>query len=805
MVLKGQGKRNLIFYMVLGAGVASFLAVLFVMVFSGVDSGKVRCYDDEYRAILEEVYPNIECEKGDVITEFREFEKEQSIVTYAQIGEQIAKANDKYVFIPQCKETVVIAIDRDLTSDNVQGYRELFDSGKDISLFLGKLTALDVWGYEEANHIYASLAFGLYGEYDIKALAKDLDVLEDNGKFFVNERKPFMIMTDRQAVALKKQGQNIDIVLPSDGTHTFVRGILTSKDMETDTVLLQEKLVKNGYMTMENQADWAYYPSVDCYSVAKEVSDVASYHKAIASVGKIIRRSVFDTKRYGCAINTDRAIVFVILSSLIIVYIATLDKRVKQNDIKVAIMFSGFAQIGLMSSYVLRMMLYGVANTLLWYAYYLFFGILSMSFLYIALNVGMSKTTAKREKIKNVGYYIYLAMTSIWLLFIMTNDLHLQVFDNIYKASGVENYSYNWGYYVTCVVIYLPVVFSIATLINKARKSPRKFAMIYPCVAVVALFVHGVLYVLNVPICRDLDIAFATTFYSWLIMESCLRTGLIPTNVGYNKLFGKSKLKMQIVTSNGRVVNSYVSDANRSDTLEIRNELQGGEFVYYKDIKEINSIKNQLASTIDRLKKNNEMLKKENKIKQELAKTVATEQIYLQINEIIRQDKRVIAKLLKEMETATSKADYIARINILATGIKRKSMLKIDSVSGQVLDAGVLHSSIDEIRHLVKNTNLKFSSICRLKNALPSSDSILEIYTIYLKMIDNALLKGARFVFVQLLEEADIFALSFTVDKQILADTEIENLKNNTKVTIKQSRWEENSVVQLSLRKGGEA
>ncbi len=770
-------------------------SLLFVIVFLSAlllvslphNDEKIYCLDDETRMLLQEVYPELEFESINN-SSLSYFENGKSIVTNKENAQQIIEANDNYVFIPQYKETVIIAIDRDLTDEYISDFNDLFT--KEASFFLGDKTALNVWG-NDSFAIYLSLAYGLYGHYDIKSLAKEFDILEEKGSLFINEDKPFMVMTDRQAVSLIKEGRNLEIVVPSCGTHTFVYGILTNKNIKTNDTILNKELIENGYMTRDNAKD-SYYPSIDEYSNASEVVDINAYNDCISNCGKIIRRDVFDTKRFGCANNSERGVIFVVLSSLVVVYMMSLGQRVQQINIRNAIKITNVAQIGLMGTFVIRMMFNGdfVLSTMLWYLYYVFFGLLSLSFFYIALNIGRHKNN-RYKKI----FLVYSISIAICILLVLTNNLHEQVFNFIYIDNGQERYDYNWGYYLTACIIYIPVFVSIVIMIYKAHKSPRKFAMVFPCLAVVFLLTYGILYILNISLGRDLDIAFGATIFSLLIMESCLLTGLVPINVGYNKLFKESKLKMQIKSNNEL---PFIDYNNESDDVEVViNKLPSGEFLYYKDIKEINNVKKQIASAVSKLQDNNDKLLREQEIKKELAKTTALEETYRQINEIIKEDKLIIIKLLEEMEKSIDKETYIARINILAVGIKRKSMLKVGSVDEYNLDVNILHASIDEISQFTSKINCNFSSICRLKNWLPSKEKILEIYSAYLKIIDNALIAGTNLIFVQIYEENGYLVFSIITDKLISINIESTMVNN---VHFKQKMWEDNTVTLLSIK-----
>jgi len=120
-------------------------------------------------------------------------------------------------WVPLTLETVVIAVDRNQTDVPIATWSDLRESGVSVSI-------LDT--DPERRMAAAALCYGLEGrDFSLDSAAELLEPLNARGLLQLDDpAAPIQICFDSTAAARVKNGENIEIVVPTEGTLSYVKG-----------------------------------------------------------------------------------------------------------------------------------------------------------------------------------------------------------------------------------------------------------------------------------------------------------------------------------------------------------------------------------------------------------------------------------------------------------------------------------------------------------------------------------------------------------------------------------------------------
>jgi len=189
---------------------------------------------------------------------------------------------------PQYLATGVIAVDRDMTGAHIKSWSDLPAAGVDVGLCIS-LGSSRV-SYET---LMAVISLGLEGEYfTLKKAASLLRQLNINKNLVQNSfDTPIVICYDFQAAQMIKQGRNIEIIVPNEGTFSFERGILSNVPLvfSGDVNAL---LLANGLRLLDGRCDSALYPNEADYRNAYKINDYKHYNTSCLNATRVMRRDV---------------------------------------------------------------------------------------------------------------------------------------------------------------------------------------------------------------------------------------------------------------------------------------------------------------------------------------------------------------------------------------------------------------------------------------------------------------------------------------------------------------------------------
>ncbi len=749
---------------------------------------------DSYTDAFSSLFPTASFEHAPRSSSVSSFNDGRTAVVYDTVGVQLSRTNTDYMFTGQFVETVIIAVDRDIVSDEITSFFDILNSNHSILFDFDTHLTEDAYDYPTTHHIVLSMAYALYDDYDVDAIAKDLRALNEQGRLLTRgEDAPIIITHDTAAVDMINHGRNLEIIVPSDGTLSFYVGLLHDKDAVIATDLLIPELSDNGYRT-NMYANEAYPPARD-YESAVSIDDYGAYNAAAVKVSDMLSRQVFTTSSYGYTNSKQLAVFYLVLVFILIAYIITIILRVTQKKTRNAIIYVCTLQILFITLGFFKDLSENnpLLETIFWYGYYIPILMVPAIFLYIANNVGY----AANKKVINIFYRIYIAITVLVLALVLTNGLHGIVF-SIHDPDHVL-FTYNTAYYFVIGWAYVSVFFAVGALIKKSFRSPRKRLFLLPLASTIIVFTYTVMYVLDVQFVHEMSVSYSLTLLTFLYTEACMRSRLFPINMGYDKLFASSHLSMEIADHSGMVVARSAVIRSESDDFVLRkNPIAGGSFSYYEDYSSLNKTREKLAIINSQLEKNNALLVQQGKVNADLSALRAEKSAYENIDAVLERGTERIGAFLDEMKISKDVNRIIGRINILACTMKRECMLLISLLYRKSQPMTEFLNVLLEMKEFTSPFGLTITVGTMFSGDLPFAHT-LPMYRMFSSAIDRAAQLHCKNVLVQLYESDRELVFSVLADQVLFDEGELSIYKNKKAYSFNAKPWDDTQSLLLSF------
>ena len=390
-----------------------------------------------------------------------------------------------------------------------------------------------------------------------------------------------------------------------------------------------------------------------------------------------------------------------------------------------------------------------------WYLYYLPMLCIPMLLFFVSLYVYAIDEGQERRKWSWVAI-----VTAILVLFVLTNDLHQQVFRfQPGFANWDGDYSYGWGFILVSAWEYLLYLAAVAVLIAKcsiAKIHYRAGMILIPFVAgITMLLLLTAGYMPKIGGYNMIQFPEALCFMAAGILECCIQLGLIPTNESYGKLMQMTSVPVRISDCNGNCV--YQSSAAKEltkeqltspdktriakHTLLRRMDIPGGFGFWQEDVTELDCINEELADAKDRLSEEAELIRLQNELEKTQAVIEQRSYVYDTISKRTQKQSQKISQLADE---ATESSDMALsernrkQIILLGAYIKRYANLTLLSSDSKIVDAGELALSVSEILRYLNQFGVSVEVLNRAKGLVPA-EAVLAFFEVFQTIIENNL------------------------------------------------------------------
>ncbi|MBR7092044.1 MAG: hypothetical protein IKI50_02530 [Clostridia bacterium] len=400
-----------------------------------------------------------------------------------------------------------------------------------------------------------------------------------------------------------------------------------------------------------------------------------------------------------------------------------------------------------------------------WYAYYVPMLLLPLSFFYISLLVS-PKGDARLPK----KWLWPAAVTAVFILLVLTNDLHQLVFR---FQPGFVNwdgaYSYGWLFYVVTAWQYALYPAAVLLLVFKCRiGSAKKYAWLTVIPFSIGIAMSVLLMTGRMPRINGsyiIEFPEALIFMVTGVLECCIQLGLIPTNKGYGKLFRLFSFSAQITDREGTPV--YLSRSAvpltaaqfaapdgahvGEHTVQHKMEVPGGFGFWQDDLTELDRLNRELAEAKEGLAQEAELIRLRNELKEKQIKIEQRSKMY---DRIARRTWRQSQAISHMAETARKAADPAVKetcrrhITLLAAYIKRFANLMLLSYESRTIETGELGLSFSEVLRYLNFSGVP-GELFRTADGAVSAEAALAVFEAFGTLLTENL-SSLRGVFVNL-------------------------------------------------------
>jgi len=422
---------------------------------------------------------------------------------------------------------------------------------------------------------------------------------------------------------------------------------------------------------------------------------------------------------------------------VVVIWIASFIYRSAQKKVRRASFLMGALLIGWAIMHLLKYQTESspVLSRYIWYSYAFFELALPLVLLWLAYGLDKPDGKAGIPHWMRVLFVINGAIAALC----MTNDFHLFVHSiDIDSPYWMLDYGYGAGFYIWMAGWLLPFLASIIIMLIKIGVYVRKRMLLFLgfFFALLLVYQHG--YVNRIPIIWESDRIIVNGIFALLLVESIMRSGLIPVNTKYRTLFTRSPLKLQIMSSAGDYVLSsasvekYDSDEVMSalashpcpvlrdeNTLMFAKQIIGGYAIWQEDISSLNRLHKETEESVAKLKAANVILAKEEKIKRAAQEENAKTQLMAQLESEIIGHTIKLSAMIEQIENVTDRPKAMARITLLLCYVKRRCNLLFSENEAEALQADELTAHFEELAEIAGFSDVRAIISSGVKTKVP--------------------------------------------------------------------------------------
>ena len=669
---------------------------------------------------------------------------------------------------PHYLATVIIAIDRDQTNSIFTSWSDLFNSQEQVAFCNSPVNN---------QMLAAGISYGLEGkDY---TLTKTLDLLEslhNNSLLNIDSfDSPIIICFDYQVAALKESGRNIEIIIPSEGTLTYEKGLLTNEELFLKDNL-DELLLETKFRLLDGRSDLSIYPNNEAYGSAVKVTDYEHLAKVTSRFSSLIQRRVLNSKRFVSIDYGEHLYYALIYMSIVTLWAASVLRRSMQKGISYSAFFAGLILNGWA---LVRLIKYQIVisdslSRYLWYSYYIF----QLSLPLVILWMAWAVDKPEKETFPPKWWRAMAIFIGILIIFVFTNDLHGLVFKlDLSQPDWGINYTYSFGYYIILFVCMMNIAVAFLILLKKSLNSPRKKRFIFPLGIFILFGIYNYKYIMRDPFIYETDLTIVTGAFAMLMFEACIRSGLIPVNTKYIDIFKGSPLRIQILNKDKQlamasalaipidkntiekvIASSPFPVLQEDETLLYANEIPGGYALWSEDVSKIHQLHREIQQSTEKLREANIILAEEEKIKRTVNEKNAKNQLMDQLEEEIAENIEKLSTMIVNLELSENHSMETTRIALLLCYTKRRCNLFFKEKEIDMTHIDELIMYMDELCEIAKYSNVQIATVNKLQGYLPIRYATL-FYDFFYTIVDLAVQKLCPYIIVDIGTEEDFILM----------------------------------------------
>ncbi len=599
--------------------------------------------------------------------------------------------------------TIIIAVDRDQIKDEITGWSCLRTGDYEVYFgYKGKLSHID-FGYT-----ILSMAAGLdYEDSGYSNTIHLLKYLHKNGRLISDDPSvaPVAILFDYQAAQMVKDGRNIEIIVPIEGTLSFPTGI-----MRTDTDKLPdakpEDLIAAGFRLPNGDCDFSIYSDSGRYAFARNAVLTPETATQMISAVASFQRQVLGKRLLSPANGVENILAYIAFIIIIVLWTGMLYMRISDRALQKKLFAISVLLLLWMLIRIINLLLpEGTVHRMFWYFYYVPLIFMPTVLFWIGQILAKNHQSLFSRLARKASFLISL----LFVLLVLTNDFHQMAF-RFYRGTESNNYdlyySHGWVYYFVFVwSLLLIFAFVFLAARKKTESAAKRAGPLFLILCVSVAYFGG--YAFGIPIFRESEFSIVYGIMALLFLEACFRNRLIPNNDKLGELLRNTPIDMHILSDTMQI--EYNTDCAAELPAEIIDKAQfiqpepnapvafslpddasilygvyrinGGYSIFAHHLDSVIRLRSTLAEQNERIKVQNSILTRTHKVKSEIARLQAQQEMFARINDVLKDRVNginVILSVLSASDTARDKdalQKQLAKIKVLVNYCKRRGNL----------------------------------------------------------------------------------------------------------------------------------
>lgn len=400
---------------------------------------------------------------------------------------------------------------------------------------------------------------------------------------------------------------------------------------------------------------------------------------------------------------------------------------------------------------------------LLWYLYYIFRAALPVALLWIA-HVADRDAVAQRLP---VHLFALLVLNLALAIAILTNDWHEQFFSFPQEREGSDwEEEVEWGAYAYWTLWFLEVFTALAILWIKAKlQKIWRFQMVLPVVCCILFLLYSIFY--NFLPAVRIDVTLTTTGFFLLLLELCLRTGLMPSNHDHEVFFREASLGLMLFDARGavRLVSKAAPEqgARRDCRISKMEVPGGGTFVWYEDMSLLHERQRSLAQANRALERRSRYLRRTVHLRRQQTAAAMHQRLRREVEALLEELRPYFREFREEiLRTEGQEREHaVHKLNLLATYTKKRCVLFLKSEESGTIALEELEMAASEICSALRAFHVHAAITWSMPKVLPAQGALLAFDALVTFLAEAARSWAEQEVYVTMGEKS----VTFLVDE----------------------------------------
>ena len=648
-------------------------------------------------------------------------------------------SSEELYWYPHYSAVVVLSVAKDCPVP-VRGWKDLQEN---VTIALPDTAP-------EREIFFLALAHGLTGEDDLDAAFSLLARLneEQRLRFYpVHRGNPYRlaqktsgdvyVLFAHEAAHLIHYGAPLRICIPEEGTLSFTKGVLTRTPITFgDTV--RRDLRAGGYLIAPPAS-------------AEPIRNTDAFSRALTEANVFYRQTVLGRSVFTPSEPHERF--FILLTTLVVTVLwgANLHARVLHHGTRRAVLLLIAMLLLWEMDRIARLLSISVDISLhhiLWYLYYVFRAGLSVALLWIAWASDEDVLDQKMPRWLRAVFGLNLFLAAL----ILCNDLHYQFFTFIWNAAAMKWEEHlAWGAFAYWILWFTEILAALVLLLKKAkRQRVLRPAMALPFLCFALFIVYSVDLYYD-PRFEWIELTSVTALFFLLLLELCIRTGLMPSNRFHKAFFSHSQLQMQLVDTEGHTVFSSAApeQGGADDSRISRMDIHGGAIVWHEDLSLLHERQRQLALLQDAQQRSHALLREERRIRGQHLALALKKRLSEELEAILAGKRPQLRSFREQLMTCTDAEEVthlIRRLNALSSYLKKRCVLFLKGQEDGRIRADELSMAVSETCTYLRPLGLRVGVDWNLTQPV-RTEAGLALFDFFAEFLSHAAQQGTADVF----------------------------------------------------------